>query len=114
MATADHSITASDLGMGKKTLPIYTFGIILCVILTLIPFYMVEHETISRAVRLSVLFTSAIIQFFVQVVCFLRLSFRTEQGQLNVFSFVFSIFVLAVIVGGSMWIMWHLNQNMMM
>ena len=38
---------------------------------------------------------------------------QTEQGKLNVMSFMFTIVVLAVIIGGSLWIMFHLNYNMM-
>lgn len=106
-------LSQSDLGMGKKSLGIYSLGVALCVVLTLIPFAAVDLKLFSHATTLLVIFIAAIAQFFVQVVCFLRLSFKTEQGRVNIFSFLFAGFVLFVIIGGSMWIMWHLNYNMM-
>ena len=108
------SLTSSDLGMGKKTLGTYLFGVALGVVLTLIPFMVIfYHHEVSRAFTLFIIFTSAILQFLVQVVCFLRLTFKTEQGGVNIYSFIFTIFVLAAIVGGSIWIMINLNYNMM-
>ena len=115
-----------EYGTGKKTLSVYVIGLILCLVLTLIPFEMTEHykslaqtsitssELLShKKLLLFVLFICAILQFFVQVICFLRLSSRTEQGKTNIYSFVFSIVVLIVLVGGSLWIMHSLNYNMM-
>lgn len=102
-----------DFGTGKKTLSIYAVGLLLCVILTLVPFAAVMYKPFSYSVTFTILVVCAIVQFLVQTICFLRLNVRTEQGQMNVLSFVFSILVLFVIVGGSLWIMWHLNYNMM-
>ena len=112
-----------DYGTGKKNLRIYFVGFLLCVLLTLIPFGLVEQHltqlsskvalTLSHSSLLLVLFLAALIQFIVQVVCFLRLSSGTEQGKTNILSFVFSIVVLVVIIAGSVWIMYHLNYNMM-
>lgn len=105
---------SSDLGMGKKTLGTYLLGVALCVVLTLIPFMVIfYHHEVSKVFTLFIIFSSAILQFLVQVVCFLRLTFKTEQGGINIYSFVFTIFVLAAIVGGSVWIMINLNYNMM-
>lgn len=104
--------TESDFGTGKKSLSIYVIGIALCIILTLIPFAVVMHGKLSHSVIYTVIFLSAILQFFVQVFCFLRLNVQTEQGKLNVMSFIFTLVVLAVIVGGSLWIMWSLGYHM--
>ena len=115
--TAPHSssthISEPDYGTGKKTLAIYSLGVVLCIILTLIPFSVVMYHIGTHNERVIVLIVSAILQFLVQVVCFLRLNVKTLQGKTNVYAFIFSIIVLAVIIGGSLWIMWHLNYNMM-
>jgi cytochrome o ubiquinol oxidase subunit IV len=115
--TAPHSSSAHinqpEYGTGKKTLGIYSLGVALCIILTLIPFSVVMYQIGTHDQRVMVLIVSAILQFLVQVVCFLRLNVKTLQGSINVYAFVFSIIVLAVIIGGSLWIMWHLNYNMM-
>ncbi len=102
-----------DFGTGEKSLGIYSFGILLCVVLTLIPFWAVMHGTFSRGETLVVIFISALLQFLVQVVCFLRLNYSTEQSKMNVLSFYLAILILFVIVGGSLWIMWSLRYNMM-
>lgn len=102
-----------DFGLGKKTLGIYITGFILCVLLTLIPFYVVMHDAYTPFTKHCTIFITAMIQFFVQVICFLRVNGRTVQAQINLYSFIFSIVVLSIIIGGSLWIMWNLNYNMM-
>jgi cytochrome o ubiquinol oxidase subunit IV len=102
-----------DYGMRKKTFSVYFSGVLLCIVLTLIPFAAVSHHAFSKPVTFLIIFLSAIIQFFVQVICFLRLNKKTEQGTINVWSFAFTGLVLLIIVGGSLWIMWNLNYNMM-
>ena len=110
---SDHHALEPDYGTGKKNLSIYVVGLVLCIILTLIPFSVVEYKLLSKGMTLLVLAVAAIAQFLVQVICFLRLSVATEQGKINVLSFIFSIVVVLVIVGGSIWIMVNLNYNMM-
>lgn len=102
-----------DFGMGEKTFPVYIAGFIFCVILTLIPFELVQQQVGSKSIQYAGIFICAILQFLVQVICFLRMNGRTAQAKINLMSFIFSIVVLAIIVGGSLWIMWHLNYNMM-
>ena len=82
-------------------------------ILTLIPFGAVMYHWFSHNVTFALLVIAAILQFLVQVICFLRLNTQSEQGWTNVLSFVFAIIVLLVVVGGSLWIMSNLNYNMM-
>ena len=103
----------ADYGIGKKTLGIYVTGFLLCIVLTLIPFYAVMYHIASKPALLVILFVTAIAQFFVQVICFLRLNNRSEQGKINVLSFVFTGIVLLVVIGGSVWIMTSLNYFMM-
>jgi cytochrome o ubiquinol oxidase subunit IV len=102
-----------DYGTHNKTFSVYTIGFLLCIVLTLIPFYVVINKAVSKPAILEILLVSAILQFFVQVVCFLRFHGRTEQGLLNIYTFSFTGIVLLVIVGGSLWIMHNLNYFMM-
>ncbi len=53
----------------------------------------------------------AISQLLVQSYCFLRLNTRSENTW-NTMPFLFTIFIIAVLVGGSVWIMYNLNYNM--
>ena len=100
-------------GTGKKKLSIYIVGIILCVILTLVSFMTVMYSIFSATTLVAIIFVSALIQFIVQVVCFLRLNAKNEQSRMNLMSFIFTIVILFVLIGGSLWIMWSLHYRMM-
>lgn len=102
-----------DYGTGKKNLETYTIGLIFCVVLTLIAFGIVMSNKFSRAEVFAVIFCAAVIQFFVQVLCFLRLNTQTEQGKINVMSILFTGVILLAIVFGSLWIMSNVNYNLM-
>jgi cytochrome o ubiquinol oxidase operon protein cyoD len=101
-----------NFGTTPKTLPSYIIGFILCIILTLIPFAVVAKRTLPMEWIAFILAACAIIQLLVQTYCFLRLNF-SKDGIENTLSFLFVLFVALVIVGGSMWIMYHMNYNMM-
>ena len=102
----------SEHGTGQKTLKAYIIGLILCVILTLIAFGLVEHKPLATNDIFIALSVLAIIQLFVQAICFLRLN-CSEDGRWNLLPFLFTIFVIAVLVGGSLWIMYNLNYDML-
>lgn len=111
---SQHYNAEPDYGTGKKNLNLYIVGVVLCIILTLIPFSVtVSSHKYSVGLALTVIYICAIAQFLVQVFFFLRLHAKNERGRMNSISFVFVILVLIVIVIGSLWIMWHLNYNMM-
>ena len=109
-ATADKK---DITGLSPKTFGTYAFGFILCLILTAIPFYMVMQQSASKLVLVGIIMITAVIQFFVQVLCFLRLNHHSKQGQLNTLALAFTATVLVVIIGGSMWIMTNLDYFMM-
>ncbi len=107
-----HDLSQPDYGTGQKKLGIYVFGFITCSILTLISFWAVMSETFAKNDILIIIFISAIIQFIVQVVCFLRLNTQTEQGRMNVMSLLFTGVILVAVIAGSLWIMWNLAYFM--
>jgi cytochrome o ubiquinol oxidase operon protein cyoD len=104
-----HEHGQSDYGTGQKKLGLYLIGVISCAILTLVAFWAVMSEMFSKLEIIAIIFSAACIQFFVQVICFLRLTTQTEQGRTNVMSFLFTGVILFSIVIGSLWIMWNLN-----
>jgi cytochrome o ubiquinol oxidase subunit IV len=110
MQSHDHQ---PDFGTGQKTLGIYVIGLIACIILTLISFGSVMYQEFPRGVTFAIIYSSAIIQFLIQVICFLRLNTQTEQGKLNVMSFIFTGVILFCLVVGSLWIMSNLHYNLM-
>ena len=105
-------VSQPDYGTGQKRLGIYIAGVISCVILTLISFWAVMSSQYARWEVFTIIYASACVQFFVQLVCFLRLNTQTEQGRINVISIVFTGVILTSIIIGSLWIMWNLDYNM--
>lgn len=107
-----HHDAQPDYGTGQKTLGVYTVGLVLCVILTLAAFAAVMIGQFTKLQTFFIIYSTAFIQFLVQLVCFLRLNTRTEQGQINVMAFVFTLMILLCVIFGSLWIMWNLNFYM--
>ena len=102
-----------DYGTGQKKLSVYTAGFISCILLTLFSFWAVLSGKFSKGETFALIYVAAIIQFFVQLICFLRLNTRTPQAKNNVISLVFTGVILMSIIIGSLWIMWNLNYYMM-
>ncbi len=99
-------------GTGRKTLSAYLVGFVLSLILTFASFIVVGKHLLSTTHSYVVLAILALMQLFVQVVFFLRLNAGPE-GRWNLMAFLFTILIIIVIVGGSFWIMYNLNFNMM-
>ena len=91
-----HEITAHppQSDKGRKTLKSYVVGLFLCSILTLLSFGLValhiDHYPRSHLMSNSTLFVSlvvlALLQLFVQAICFLRLN-ASKEGQSDLMSF---------------------------
>lgn len=104
-------MTTNTYGMGKKTLRSYIIGLLLSLIFTLCSFGIVSHHSLSTEYIFVSLAVLAIAQLIAQVVFFLRMN-ASEEGRWNLMPFLFTILIVAVIVGGSLWIMYNLNYNM--
>lgn len=102
-----------DYGIKDKSFSVYFSGFLMCIILTLIPFYAVIHRVSSKTNLLWIVLLTATVQFFVQVICFLRLKTTSSQGLMNIWSFVFTGVVTFVVIAGSIWIMTNLDYFMM-
>lgn len=115
MSEHHHHVAAEqEYGTGQKTLKIYLIGFALCILLTFIPFWMVAQHVIKDQFTMhAALLGLALVQFFVQVVCFLRLN-AGPKARWHLASFLFAIVVIFTIVVGSIWIMYSLNYNMAM
>ena len=47
------------------------------------------------------------------LVYFLHMNSKSDEGW-NLTAFIFTVIIIAIVVVGSIWIMWNLNYNMMM
>lgn len=100
-----------------KRLISYAVGFILSVILTIIAYALVMNDDIVRAwtaplvaIVISVL---ASIQLVVQLLFFMHLS-EEQRPRWKLMTFIFCFIILGIIVFGSLWIMFDLNDRMMM
>ncbi|WP_225639496.1 cytochrome o ubiquinol oxidase subunit IV [Candidatus Profftia sp. (ex Adelges kitamiensis)] len=89
----------------------YLTGFILSLILTIIPFWIVISNTVSRQITIIVVSFMAIIQIFVHLVYFLHIN-NSAKEYLNLIALVFTALIITIIIIGSLWIMYHLNINM--
>lgn len=110
---SDHSTeTTIKYGAKLKTLKSYMTGLILSLILTGIAFTLVGKHLLDTEGLYISLTALAVAQLFAQVICFLRLN-TTAEGRWNTMPFIFTFIIVGVLVGGSLWIMYNLNINMM-
>lgn len=104
--------TTGQGGASHGSLKSYLIGFILSIILTVIPFAMVMNGSATKSTLIAVLVICAVVQILVHLVYFLHLNTSSEQ-QWNVVAFVFAVLIIAILVVGSLWIMWYLNYNLM-
>ncbi|WP_087024841.1 cytochrome o ubiquinol oxidase subunit IV [Thaumasiovibrio subtropicus] len=100
-------------GQAHGSVKEYTHGLIYSVILTLIPFAMVMMDIGSPQMTIGVIMICAVAQILVQLIFFLHMNTSSEQ-MWNTTSAVFTVVIVAIILVGSLWIMQHLNHNMLM
>lgn len=106
----DHA-HGSDQGHGSKKS--YLLGFALSGILTFIPFWLVMEQPIGNPGLVSILLILfAVAQILVHTVCFLHVNTSGEGGW-TLLAYVFTAVLLVITIAGSMWIMVHLNGNMM-
>ena len=104
--------TTLKYGAKPKTLSSYLTGLFLSLLFTVMAFGLVSMHILSKPELYIAITVLAIFQLFAQVICFLRLN-TTREGQWNTMPFIFTFVIVGVLVGGSLWIMYNLNVNMM-
>ncbi|MHC3127952.1 hypothetical protein OB03_11995 [Brevundimonas sp. GN22] len=90
----------------------YLIGFIASVILTAIPFALVMTGVLPVQTTAILIVAFAMVQMVVHMIYFLHLHPKSEGGW-NMLAFIFTIVVVVIAVAGSVWVMWHLNTNMM-
>ncbi|HEU5122169.1 MAG TPA: cytochrome o ubiquinol oxidase subunit IV [Candidatus Saccharimonadales bacterium] len=96
----------------KKQLTGYIIGFILSISLTLLAYFLVVGDLIAKRYVLVLIFVLAVVQLFVQLVFFLHLS-SGERSKWRWITLGFGVLVVLIVGIGSLWIMDHLNYNMM-
>lgn len=89
----------------------YLTGFILALVLTAIPFGLVYFDLLPRLATLVVIAVAALVQVFVHLRFFLHM--RLHQTPLeNLLVMGFAVFLIFIMVGGSLWIMFDLFYRM--
>jgi cytochrome o ubiquinol oxidase operon protein cyoD len=122
MSTSEHvhgdvERTASHGGEGHEhshgSLRSYLIGFGLSVVLTAIPFWLVMNGTLeSKQATAFWIMGFAAVQIVVHMIYFLHMNAHSEEGW-NLVALVFTLILVVITLAGSLWIMFHLNANMM-
>lgn len=112
MSTLHTAHTSAHEG-AHGTLRDYLIGFGLSVILTAIPFWLVMGDVLeSKAVTGYVIMGFAAVQIVVHMIYFLHMNAESDEGW-TLTALVFTIILVAITLAGSLWVMHHLNVNMM-
>ena len=91
----------------------YLIGFALSVLLTAIPFWIVLGDVdVSLGVALAVIFGLAAVQIVVHAAYFLHVTVHAEEGW-QFMSLIFTVMLVVICLVGSVWVMFHLDENMM-
>lgn len=93
------------------TLRGYLTGFALAIVLTAIPFGLVAFGTLPRFTTLAIIAVAAVIQVVVHLRYFLHLNLTTTPRE-NILAIAFAAVLIAIMVGGSLWIMFDLHYRM--
>jgi len=102
-----------DDGVSHSTFKGYMTGFVLAVILTAIPFWLVmTHAFDKSSTTAIVVLAFAAVQMVVHMIYFLHMNAKSEGGW-NMLALIFTLVLVVITLAGSIWVMFHLNQNMM-
>ena len=90
----------------------YLIGFVLSVVLTAIPFWMVMTGALSTQATALIIMAFAAVQVVVHMIFFLHMNRRVEGGW-SMMALIFTLIVVVIALSGSLWVMYHMNLNMM-
>lgn len=109
MSAAEHS--HDDLGY-HATVKGYVIGFVLSVVLTAIPFWLVMTGALPKQATTFIIVAFAAVQMVVHMVYFLHMNAKAEGGW-SLLALVFTAALVVIMLAGSIWVMYHMNTNMM-
>jgi cytochrome o ubiquinol oxidase subunit IV len=104
-------ISRIENGNARGSLRYYVTGLVLALVLTVVAFWTVMSGA-APDTAVAAIFAFALLQVVVHLVFFLHMNASSDQ-QWNLLAFVFAVLIVGILVGGSIWILYHLNHNMM-
>src|SRR5215813_6978360 len=110
---AEHDIAPGDEGqhsVGARILG-YVVGLVLALLLTATSFFIAGTNLVWQPSIPVALIVLAIAQMGVHIVFFLHITTGPDNTN-NVLALAFGLLIVFLVVGGTVWIMSHLNENM--
>ena len=108
----DHDLHSHGDTHGHGSRRSYVVGFLLSAVLTAIPFWLVMTGLLAPGATAALVIGLAVVQILVHTVCFLHVNAQSEGGWTLV-AYVFTGVIVLITIVGSLWIMYHLNTNMM-
>jgi cytochrome o ubiquinol oxidase operon protein cyoD len=99
-------------GASGGSIKAYATGFVLAIVLTAIPFGLVIYDTLPRPAVITVIIAAAVMQVLVHLHYFLHVN-SSSKARWNVLALLFTALIMTLIVGGSIWIMLHLDYRLM-
>ncbi len=91
----------------------YIIGFLLSVVLTAIPFGLVMTGVIADPrLTAGIVMVSAVVQIVVHMIYFLHMNTKSENGW-TLMALIFTVVLVGITIAGSLWVMYHMNLNMM-
>lgn len=117
MNTDTHAAHAGDHhhegGHAHGSFSTYMLGFVLSVVLTAIPFWLVMSGALpGKQITALVIMAFAVVQIVVHMIYFLHMNTTSENGW-SMMALIFTIVMVVIALSGSLWVMNHLNSNMM-
>lgn len=91
----------------------YVIGFLLSVVLTAIPFALVMTNAFADGrITAGIVMLCAIVQIVVHMIYFLHMNTKSENGW-TLMALIFTAILVVIVLSGSLWVMYHMNLNMM-
>lgn len=91
----------------------YWIGFILSVLLTAPAFALVMTGIIpDPRVTAGIVIALALVQIVVHMIYFLHMNTKSENGW-TMLALIFTAIIVLIVIAGSLWVMYHMNLNMM-
>jgi cytochrome o ubiquinol oxidase subunit IV len=96
----------------RAALASYAIGLVLSIALTAGSFWLLDTQLVWRPAIPVAMVALAVAQIGVHLVFFLHITTAPDNTN-NILALAFGILIVALVVAGSIWIMDHLDENML-
>jgi cytochrome o ubiquinol oxidase operon protein cyoD len=109
---SDDAVPGEETGEPVEGISSYLVGLGLALLLTAVSFFIAQTTLVWRPSIPVALVVLAIAQMGVHLVFFLHITTGPDNVN-NVMALAFGVLIVFLLLAGSLWIMAHLNHNMM-